>query len=96
MIPMLDILDSYLDNVEPADLIILNFQSSESLELPVAWLMSSCLMLVWKDKLAGVRPRWELVRAELTAKLAVLKETRWNLYNLHNSAVIFDEMINLH
>ena len=96
MIPMLDILNSYLGNVEPADLIILNFQSSESLELPVAWLMSSCLMLVWKDKLAGVRPRWELVRAELTAKLAVLKETRWNLYNLHNSAVIIDEMLNLH
>jgi hypothetical protein len=67
---MLDILDIYLGNVEPAELIILNFQSSESLELPVAWLMSSCLMLVWKDKLTGVRPRWELGRAELTAKLA--------------------------
>ena len=50
-------------------------------------------MLVWKDKLAAVRPRWELVRAELTAKLAVLQETRWNLYNLHNSALIIDEMI---
>ena len=88
---MLDILDSYLGNVEPADLIILNFHCTESLELPVAWLISSCLMLVWKDKLGGVRPRWEL-----TAKLAVLKKTRWTLHNIHNSAVIIDEMINLH
>ena len=85
-----------MGNIDPADLIILNFQTIEPLELPVACLISSCLMLVWKDKLAEVSPRWELVKAKLTSKLPVLKETRWNLYNLHNSAVIIDEMINLH
>ena len=58
--------------------------------------MSSCLMLVWNDKLAGMRPMLDLVRAELTAKLVLLKESRWNLYNLHNSAVMIDELINLH
>ena len=50
-------------------------------------------MMVWEEKQAGKKPSWVTVRAELVARLVLLKDTRWKNYTLHNSAVLLDEML---
>ena len=38
----------------------------------------------------------ETCRAELKAKVDLLRCTKWKQYSLHNSAVLLDQIINLH
>ena len=96
MTPLMHCLRNYLDAISFEDLITLNISTTESLELPVVWLLSTCLMLVWDKKLAVKKPSWETIRAEIVARVAILKHTKWKHYSLHNSATLLDEMLNLH
>ena len=96
MTPLMHCLRNYLDTISFEDLITLNISTTESLELPVVWLLSTCLMLVWDNKLAVKKPSWETIRAEIVARVAILKHTKWKHYSLHNSATLLDEMLNLH
>ena len=75
---------------------LLNIPTSESMKLHVAWLVSTCLMMVWEDRVAGRVARLATCQAELKARLLVLKHTRWKYYTLHNSALLLEEMLNLH
>ena len=78
------------------DLTTLNFNTTEAMELPATWLIATCLGYVWQERMAGRIARLIACRAELLAKLALLKSTKWKHYTLHNSAVLLDEIINLH
>ena len=67
-----------------------------SIELPVIWLLSTSLILVWNAKNAGKDLTFAGFNAEVQAGLAVLKGTRWRHYALHNSTLILQEMLEEH
>ena len=91
--PLLLCVQSQGRNVTPRDIITLNINTTESMELPVTWLISTCLNFVWEERILG---RLEPCRAEIIAKAVLLKCTKWKHYSLHNSAVLLDELVNLH
>ena len=94
--PLLRCLADHVPNLTHQNLVILNISLTESMELPVTWLLSTCLMMVWEDRAAGRTARLTTCQAELQARLIVLKHTRWKNYSLHNCAVLLEEMMNLH
>jgi thiol-disulfide isomerase/thioredoxin len=94
--PLLACLSSQADNLTAKDVTILNIHTSQSWELPAAWLVSTCLHYIWDERLAGRRSILGKFRAELIARVALLRSTRWKNYSLHNSALLLDEAINLH
>ena len=94
--PFLSCLRTYCPDITTEDIVILNIQCSESLELPLAWLVSTCLIIIWEAKSTGKCARLDSCRAELLAKVRLLRSTRWKHYMLHNSALLLEDMINLH
>ena len=94
--PLLSCLTSQLDNITIKDITILNFLTSESWELPAVWLLSTCLMFIWENRVAGKRAKLDECSAELLARIALLSNTKWKHYSLHNSALLLNEAINLH
>jgi hypothetical protein len=66
------------------------------MELPAVWLISTCLMFIWEQRIAGKVARLQAGKAEVQARAALLRRTKWKHYTLHNSAVLLDEIINLH
>ena len=93
---LLRCLADHVPNLTHQNLVILNISLTESMELPVTWLLSTCLMMVWEDRAAGRTARLTNCQAKLQARLIVLKHTRWKNYSLHNCAVLLEEMMNLH
>ena len=53
--PLLQCLSSLSGNSTASDVVTLNMNVSEAMELPVVWLVSTCLSLVWEDRQAGRR-----------------------------------------
>ena len=94
--PLLICLSDHSEDATPDNVVLLNLPTSESMELPVAWVVSTCLIMVWEDRVAGRVARLATCQAELKARLLVLKHTRWKYYTLHNSALLLEEMLNLH
>ena len=93
--PLWNCISSYFPTVTPVDLVHFNFPVSESLELPIAWLVSTCMGYIWDQRVQGKQARLEPCRAELLAKVRLLRDTKWRHYTLHNSAVLLEYMINL-
>ena len=73
-----------------------NIPVTESMELPVAWLLATCLSYIWDQVVVGKMARLDTCRAELLAKLMLLRDTKWRHCSLHNSALLLEEMITLH
>ena len=94
--PLLRCLTDHADNITNQNVVLLNISTAESLELPVAWLVSTCLKMIWEERAAGRTARLVNCQAEIQAQLLVLKHTRWKHYTLHNSALLLEEMLNLH
>ena len=95
--PLLQCLASYTPRITPEDIVLLNFPSSESQDLPFAWIISTSLNFIWGERVLGKQARLDVYRAEMVGKLNMLKSTKWKHYSLlHNSAVLLEEMINLH
>ena len=94
--PLTRCIAEHVGNISPQNLVLLNFSTTESMELPVTWLLSTCLMMVWDERVAGRTARLTTCQAELQARLIVLKHTRWKHYSLQNSAVLLEDMLSLH
>ena len=94
--PLTRFLQTHVDNVTPEMIVLLNLPTSDSMKLPVVWLVASCLMMVWNDRVANKVSRLTSCQAELKARLLVLKHTRWKHYSLHNSSVLLEEILSLH
>ena len=95
-VPLLNCMKDQDNSVVAGDLTTLSINTTEAMELPATWLIATCLGYVWQERMAGRIARLIACRAELLAKLALLKSTKWKHYTLHNSAVLLDEIINLH
>ena len=87
---------SYHPDVTAEDITILKVSTSESLELPISWLISTCLSFIWEERVRGVQAKLDQCKADMVSKLHLLKDTKWKYYTLHNSAVLLEDMINLH
>ena len=94
--PLLACLSSQAGTLTNKNITTLNFSTSESWELPAAWLVATCLNLIWDDRVASRSTSIISCRAELSARISILRRTKWKHYTLHNSAVLLDEAINLH
>jgi hypothetical protein len=94
--PLQAFLSSQVDNLTTKDITLLSFKTSEAMELPAVWLISTCLMFIWEQRIAGKVARLQAGKAEVQARAALLRRTKWKHYTLHNSAVLLDEIINLH
>ena len=89
-------LATYLPGITPQDITRLHLPVSESLQLSLTWLISTCLMYVWEQRIAGKAARLDVCRAELFSRLMLLRDTKWRHYTLHNCAVLLEDMLNLH
>ena len=94
--PLTRCLTEHVASITPQDVTLLNIPTSECMELPVVWMVSTCLMMVWEERVLGRVARLASCKAELYARLQVLKQTKWKNYTLQNSAVLLEEMLNLH
>ena len=94
--PLVACLRTYVPNISTKDIVSLNVPVQESLELPVSWLISSCLGYIWQERVQGKQAVVEVCKANLTSNLTVLRSTKWRHTSLHNSAVLLEDMINLH
>ena len=54
----------------------LQFESEETSELPVVWFLAVSWTAIWEARLLGKRPELYRVRADLEAKISLLRETR--------------------
>ena len=95
-VPLLACIRSYVPDIAIGDIVILNIPVQESLQLPISWLLSFCLDFIWKERVLGKQAKLEECRANLDSNLSVLKSTKWKHTTLHNSAVLLEDMINLH
>ena len=92
----MNFLTSYFPGTTPADVLRLNFDVTESVEMPTVWLVSTCLAYVWEQRVLGKVARLDTCRAELFAKVMLLRDTKWRHYTLRNDAVILEDILNLH
>ena len=83
-------------HVTPAKLLSLDINVSEAMELPVVWLLSTSLSLVWEARKSGMKMEFGVFKSELLARMSLLKKPKWKHFTLHNSALLMDEMVNLH
>ena len=70
-------------------LLRLDFQAEEAHELPVVWFLAVSWLSMWEARSKGRRPELYKVRAELEAKVSLLRETRVH----QNSAEIITSML---
>ena len=94
--PFLQCMATHVENSTPHNITMLNLETTESMELPIVWLIATCLGFVWEERVAGRQCRLDTFRAVMLARVALLRQTHWKHYSLHNSVVLLEEMINLH
>ena len=96
-LPLIRCLENQVQGeVTPKKVVLLDIPCPATMELPLVWLVSTCLMMIWVERQAGRTARLVQCQAELQARLILLKNTKWKHYTLHNSALLLEEMINLH
>ena len=82
--PLRRCLEVHTGTLSSQDVVLLNFTTTESMELPLVWLIFSCSMLVWYERSAGRIARLVSCIADLKAMLLVLKHTKQKHATLHN------------
>ena len=50
------------------------------MELPVVWLVATCMDFIWEQRLMGKMARLDQCRGELLAKLMLLRDAKWRHY----------------
>ena len=70
--PLLACLSSQVSNLTSTDVTTMNINTSESWELPAAWLVATSLTFVWEDRAAGKSTSLSRLRA----RVAFLSSTK--------------------
>ena len=74
---LMNMLSHPLPNLNPSMVLTLNFQVEEDLELPMVWLTTNILMKIWDFRKEKKRCDLVLVRADLEARVSLLRESRF-------------------
>ena len=94
--PLMACLRVMQPNVSNEDITIFNITTPEPMLLPITWLISTCLTFIWEERTKGRPALLEGLKTELLSKINLLRDTKWRHYDLHNCAVLLEELINLH
>ena len=81
-------LESVVPSIEVEAVLRLELGVEEDLELPVIWMISTVFSAIWKLRTDKSRVQLYKIRAQLEAKVNLLRETRFT-----NSATILDEFV---
>ena len=74
--PLLACIRNYFPNIAVQDIVILNIPTQESLDLPISWLLASCLGYIWKERVQGKQASLQVCRAELLREAFQSKKQR--------------------
>ena len=91
--PIVQYVKTAVGQINYSKLAALDLQLSESLELPIVWLLARTLMIIWEDKITNKTITWLQAKAVIEADASLLKETRWKFYTLHNAALVLEEIL---
>ena len=69
-------IQNIVPGLQAEDAIFLDFNVSESMELPIVWSLSVAWISLWDLRQKRTRPQLYLVRAEMEARIALLRECR--------------------
>ena len=78
-IRLLNKLRGLLPGLEVEAALRLDMKLEQDLELPVVWLLATVLHSVWTLRQAGGKVQLYFVRAQLEARINLLRETRFNI-----------------
>ena len=71
--PFLNCKATYLDNSTTENIIMLNLETSESLELPALWLVATCMGYIWQERVDGKQARLVDCKAMMLARVSILE-----------------------
>ena len=75
---LMSILQTHIAALQPKQVVLLDLGPlDESLRLPLVWLISSTLSLVWEARRENKRPILHKIRSSLEAKVNILRKTRF-------------------
>ena len=86
---MLNCASGYVTELTGEQAVRLQFETEESFELPVVWFLAVSWISIWEARLLGKKPELYMVRADLEAKVSLLRETR----KFNNQAEMITTMI---
>ena len=66
----------FIPNLSQADVLRINFESSEELNFPIVWFIGSFLSTLWQIRQENKRVELFKIRAELEAQVNLLRESR--------------------
>ena len=84
-------IEEYTPHVLPEQVLRLEFKIPEEQKLPIVWLLASVLNIVWNLRRSKSRVQLYEVRAQMEAKINLLRETRHS-----NAAIILDQIVTRH
>ena len=73
---IMDRVQSFVPNMTDEMALRLQFETDESLEMPIVWVLSVSWMNIWDLRQSGKRPQLYNIRSDLEAKISLLRETR--------------------
>ena len=62
--------------VEPQQVLLLDFNLEANMQLPYIWLISNTLRMIWDSRMEKKSPRLPIIRAKLEAGIMLLRKTR--------------------
>ena len=81
-------LRSFDENIQIEQVLRLELNVEEELELPLVWMLASVFLIVWDLRTTKSRVQLYEVRAQLEAKVNLLRETRHS-----SSAIKLDQLV---
>ena len=73
---LMTILQTHIAALQPKQVVLLDLGPlDESLRLPLVWLISSTLSLVWETRRENKQPTLHKIRSSLEAKVNILRKT---------------------
>ena len=85
---LLNCLATQSPSITPNQVLTLNFNAEETNELSLAWLTGQFLHNIWSARTMKKQPELYSIRADLEAKVSLLRETRFQ-----NDCVLIEEMM---
>ena len=85
---LLNCLATHSPSITPHQVLTLNFDAEESKELSLTWFTGQFLQNIWSTRTKKKQPQLYTIRADLEAKISLLRETRFQ-----NVCLQIEEMI---
>ena len=73
----MECLQDHIPSIDVMSALCLEIQADEELELPLVWLLSTVFLSIWTLRISKSKVQLYKVRAQLEAKVNLLRETRF-------------------